>query len=452
MTGMRGWASTTKSSNLEKARLFVKLHAPFLAKTLYSLIPTPMPGLIEKAGGPLAVSKQLVMYFEPEWVEQEEVEIIATGLGHECFHVLLNHVDRGMSYPDPKQANLAGDLFINGMMLTAKRMLKDISTKQTALTNVPLWKMPEWAATPTRYGFPAGLTLDEYYQLLEKQKQKKKKEEEDRNGPSFMNGCCGGVGGNPLSGNLEEELDVKKGRADPEIRLIAKATAQDMKSYLNGPGIGSMAGNWEELIEISDKKFDVPWRRKLPAAIRSAVGQARSGSSDYSMRRPSKRSYLRGIMLPSLISYDPEIWFIEDSSGSMGGEQLADAHRLIADVLSQTGIKQAWWTEADVEHKRPPLRINVRDLQHMQVRGRGGTDFRPAIEFVLTRKPKPKIIFYITDGAGPAPQFQPVGVHFIWVIVPSPYKMRPAWWGHLIITEGKEEDLHPPMEWWGKEK
>ena len=446
MSDKKGWGAQNKASNLVIARLYVKLHAPYLSPTLFGMIPTPMPGLLQMAGGPLAVTERLVMYYEPEWVEKEDVLVLATGLAHECLHVQLSHIARGKNYSDKERWNRAGDLFINGTMRDIKRTKKN---KSGAVGSGPLWSFPEWALMPEQFGFKTGLTADEYYRLLEKHDKKEKEEGEGKEGKGggddhthIMVGCCGGVAGNPLSQELEGKLNHEKGRSEASVNSIAKATAKAIKAHMeSAEGRGNMPGQWSELVDISDKTFDVPWNTKLANITRYAISKTKVGGLDYSIRRPSKRSLLRGIILPSLIGYDPIVWFIVDSSGSMGREQLADATKICADVLQQTGITEAWWMEADVENKRDPLKVHVRDLQHMEIRGRGGTDFRPAIAYVENQNPKPHIVIYITDGAGPAPEFPPPGIHFIWVIVPSTWAHIPARWGDMVILT----DHLPPM-------
>ncbi len=440
----RGWGGQNKASNLVLARAYVKFQAPYLASTLFGLIPMPMPGLLALAGGPIAVTERLVLYYEPDWVEQEEVIVLATGLAHECLHVQLNHVIRGKSYPDKKRFNRAGDLFINGIMRDVKRVKKS-KDGSSAPANEPVWKFPEWALMPEQYGFAVGLTADEYYRLLEEFEKAGKTPKEPGSspggagggggeGPGIMQGCCGGVAGNPLSKELENKYNHEKGRSESDVVSIAKATAKAIDSYMkSSEGRGTMPGNWSELVKISEKEFEVPWRQKLAKVLRHALGAIRAGGLDYSIRRPSRRSYLRGIILPGLIGYEPNVWFIVDSSGSMGSEQLADASKICADVLKQTGVAEAWWMEADIEHKREPLRIAVRDLVSMEIRGRGGTDFRPAINYVASKRPKPHVVIYITDGEGPAPRMPPPGIHFIWVIVPSSWAKIPARWGDMVI-------------------
>lgn len=442
----RGWTTQTrKASNLALARAYVMQYAPYLSATLYGLIPTPTPGLTAFAGGPLAVTERLVLYFEPEWIESVSVQVLATGLAHECLHDQLRHVARGKSYPDKKQWNRAGDLFINGTMRTQMKQVR----RDNGVQSEPMWEFPEWTLMPEKYGFPVGLSADEYYRLLDQLPKKSAgalgpqpgngggegdEKGSDPKDQEIMCGSCGGVAGNPLSDELEGGLNHDHGRSEADCRSIAKSTAQQIQKYMEThQGRGNIPGQWAELIQISDEVFVVPWRSKLSNLTRYSISRARTGGLDYSRRRASKRSYLRGIQLPSLIAYDPNVFFLLDSSGSMGSKQLSDALRICSDVLVQTGVTEAWFMEADTTSKREPIKVRPRDLRKLEILGRGGTDFRPAIQFIDEEfKPRPSIVIYLTDGDGQAPEVPPAGINFIWCVVPTPYARKPAEWGELI--------------------
>lgn len=448
---MRGWTAH-KNSNLALARAYVKQYAPYLSPTLYGLVPSPVEGLVELAGGPLAVTERLVLYYEPKWVESVSTIVLATGLAHECLHDQLRHVARSKAYRDRKRFNSAGDLFINASMRSQK---KTVRRGGTGTVNEPMWEFPEWALMPEQFGFPVGLTADEYYRLLEDYEKKnppkktppgtillvgnggdEQNEDEHQHQQGIMAGCCGGVAGNPLSRELESKYDHDKGRSESDCKAIARETARAIVEHMkSSAGRGSLPGSWAELVDISETVFPVPWRAELANVSRLVIGNCRTGGLDFSMRRPSKRSYLRGIRLPGLVSYDPEIFFIVDSSGSMGTPQLSDSLRIISDVLAQTGISKAWFMEADTHGRRDPIQVTTRDLRHVEIAGRGGTDFRPAIELVDEFKPRPQIVFYLTDGDGAVPAMAPRNIHFIWCIVPTPYKNADKPWGRVIVLD-----------------
>jgi predicted metal-dependent peptidase len=459
----KGWAAQGKASNLTLARAYVKQYAPYMSSTLYGLVPSPVPNLREIVHGPMGVTDRLVLYYDPDWVNESSTLVVATGLMHECMHAQLKHMKRGKAYEDPKRFNRAGDLFINSSMRNQQKLIR-VASKGTSGTNTAnenMWEFPDWALMPEQYGFPEGLTADEYYKLLEKFETKtggsggkgngkgassdkatgtegEGNESKDDDGTSgggqILAGCCGGIAGNPISQELERSQDGEKGRSEADCKNIARETARAIKKHMESQqGRGTLPGSWAELVEISDTVFDVPWRTKLANMARLSIGRIRTGGLDYSMRRVSKRSYLRGILLPGLIAYDPNIMFVVDSSGSMGTGQLADALRVMSDVMVQTGIQKAWFIDADTQAHREPILVSAQDLRSIEFLGRGGTDFRTIIEYIANKfTPRPNMVIYLTDGAGVAPEKCPTGMQFIWCIVPTQFKAKPADWGEII--------------------
>lgn len=428
--------TTSTDDKLMLARSYVKLNAPYFSSTLYGFIPTPMENLTQRVGGPLAVSERLVLFYEPAWVDTMTTSRLAAGLAHEIMHHQLRHVVRGKAYSDAKRFNYAGDLVINQLLRKQKRKFKN---EQGSVELVPLWDVgPDWLY-PERFGFDEGLTADQYYHLLQDTKLPD---------PAFGGGCCGGIAGHSKNPVLEEEQNNARGRSAADCAHIARMTARALKQSMDGEGRGLSPGNWGEFVTMSDERFNIPWRKELPSVLRTSIGQMRSGGYDYSMRRPSLRSYLRGWPLPGLVAYDPEVALVVDSSGSMGRQQLSDAMRVCGDVLKQTGIQTAWFLEADADAQRLPQRVRARDVAHMKINGRGGTDFSPVINGFEQRQlggkrlPKIDLLIYITDGDGGAPPVAPRNFKVIWCIVRSSWARKAAAWGKTIFID----DLNEPEE------
>lgn len=428
----KDWAQPT-GSRMAAARGYVRLWAPYMVPTVYSFIPTPVEGLTEKVGGPMAVTSRLVLLYEPEWVNTVDAWTLATGLAHEVCHDQLRHIPRGVGFSNKKRFNLAGDLFINGMLENQLRKATISGTQQM----LPMWKVPEWAALPSQFGFPKGLTADGYYKLLSDHENTETK-------CTLMCGACGGVSGNNTTQEFEAQFDIAKGRSEAACKSIARATSKLLKEYMEGPGRGLSAGQWSEFFDIGEESFPVPWRTKLATVMRSGIQNLRTGGQDYSLRRPSPRSYLRGWPLPGLVAYEPEVLFVVDSSGSMGKEQIGDALRVSSDVMAQCGIREAWFMEADAAAQRAPIKVTPRQLRHIQLLGRGGTNFSPAIEYAQKFRPRPSLVIYITDGDGAAPKLPPKEFNVLWCVVPSPWGRKPANWGTLVVLDDTAE-LRPAI-------
>ena len=214
---------------------------------------------------------------------------------------------------------------------------------------------------------------------------------------------------------------------------MLQGQAKEILDYVQANGRGSIPGSLIEWAQFAVKPPKISWKRKLPRILRRALGRITQGGENYSKARISKRSFVRGRVIPGLISQKPEIVMIRDTSGSMGSKQLEDVQNECIGVFKAAGVDSVMFMDADAQANKPH-RVSVRDIPKLPISGRGGTDFGPAIEIASKLKPRPKLIMYFTDGDGPAPDRQPKGIEFIWVIINGHYNKAPVDWGHHIFA------------------
>src|ERR1019366_3150390 len=100
-------------------------------------------------------------------------------------------------------------------------------------------------------------------------------------------------------------------------------------------------------------------------------------------------------------------------------------------AIVASGAEDAWFIQADTDLSTKVERVRANDLLNVNITGRGGTDFRPAIKAACELYPRPNIIIYYTDGYGPAPDHAPQGIEVVWCLVGSIVK-GPASWGHIV--------------------
>lgn len=465
---------------LAEARALIRSRAPYFQTIVYGFVPRFVAGL-----GSLGVTDKMVLIVDPAWytkgildlvvsahendkaptpnkeiLAKEAAEMRAGVLVHEAMH-WLRGMDRIARMPDPDLANIAFDLPINHDLREAG------------------WSLPRWVVYPETYGLEPGLTGEAYYELLQKKGKKEvykllagatsggsgSSNSGTRGDPSSSNdgsgmdssggssnsppgqvaaGRCGSCAGGSL-GKVEEETK-EIGRTQADCERIRKNGIADIRSAMqSGAGRGSIPGSLTDLLDEDLQPSVVPWKQLQARIIRRCTGRVVSGMADFSMRRPSRRSQVRGVIRPSMVDKKPEIVLIEDSSGSMGKEQLQNARSEACGVLQQLGLDEVWFMDADANVAAPPKRVRLRTLRTMGVHGRGGTDFRPGIAASLKLKPKPDLCIYFTDGDGIAPEHPPKGMEVIWCIVPTPYGRRPAKWGHLVVVSD-DQSLRDPYE------
>lgn len=390
---------------LANARTCVRKRAPYFSPALYGLIPVA----VENSPYPMAVTDKLVLLYDPKWVVNENVQVLAFALAHEIMHVLLNHVVRGEVYSNKERWNEACDLYINFA-------LRD-------------WEVPDWAVSANKYGLAEGLSADAYYKLLGAH---------EHGGRSAGNakvcaGKCGGIAGNPQAVHKEDEINRKLGRTPASISGIQKATINRLKEAIdNCKARGINPGFLSELIAMGDEIEKVPWQQLIQNVERRAIGRARRGGLDYSITRPSKRSYLRGWPIPGMVERELVIAVIIDSSASMSTKELKAAVVETAGVLRQTGVEDIWLLIVDTNLQLEPKKVSIIDLEEIDIPGRGGTDFRPGILAVQELEPRPNVTIYLTDGEGGATEEPPYDMEFIWGLVRSRLGNPPASWGEVV--------------------
>jgi len=152
---------------------------------------------------------------------------------------------------------------------------------------------------------------------------------------------------------------------------------------------------------IQPSKTD--WRKLLAAHIRRAAA-TRYGSADYSLRRISHRAAARGIIQPGMVTPDPNIAVVLDTSGSMGDKELAAALSEVQGILRSIGVREI--TLIDVDSKAHRTR-KVSTLRRIELTGGGGTDMRVGIDAALKLRPRPDMVVVLTDGYTPWPDNPP---------------------------------------------
>ncbi len=399
---------------LLQGRAIVAFKGPYFASVLYGMVYVATNEIPT-----LGVSPNLVCYYNPKFIEKHVQEEVAGALVHEISHVLSRHFERfaGVTDQAEKQlANIGQDLAINPQLIASG------------------WKLPSCALYPRMFNFPENLSAEEYFSRLKKLTPPPSMGGEG-NGEGVCSGQCGGIAGNKNeveSGEGEPGGEGEtSGRTEQEIDLILKKTARDIQEHASR---GSIPKFLQEFAKLTLTPPKISWNRELASVFRSATGRIVSGGMDLSLRRPSKRSYLRDIPRPGLIQILPEVCLIRDTSGSMGHKQLQDATIEACGLMRSVGLDSAWFIDADTRASNIK-RVRVQDIPNLPITGRGGTDFREPIERALKLRPRPNIIVYFTDGDGTTADFPPPGVDVIWCIIPSYYRKAPAEWGRAIIIE-----------------
>lgn len=297
------------------------------------------------------------MFWYPPFVETlTDVELRGV-LVHEVLHCALEHMVRRRER-EHRRWNVACDHAINLLVTKAG------------------YTLPKDALLDQQY---EGLTAEEIYPLL----------------PEGAGGAPSGPGSGQGWG---EVLDAPAGEAkqvevDWKVATLEAAHSEKLSR-------GTLPAYLERLVEeVARAKVD--WRSCLWRFIQ------RNAKNDYSWRKPSRRHAGGRFVLPSLHSEEmPPLVICIDTSGSIGGEELS---QFLAECSAVHGSVRPQRTyvvsiDADVSNVEE---FGPNDLLDIHPSGGGGTDFRPAFEWVEQQGIEPACLIYLTDTYGTFPEQEP---------------------------------------------
>ena len=393
------------ADKLALARAMCVKKAPYFSSVVYGFVYRPLESVET-----MTCTPSMILGYNPDWVIGSGVDELAADIAHMVHHFKRQHHERSLEFADKEKFNFASCLSINPDL------------KQGG------WQLsvgPKGAIMPKQLGLPEGKATEEYYRLLP-----------DGNGAAggVCRGQCGGLGGGKDSSELSGD---EAGRSDAEMKGIEKVLGKDIADHVAKFGRGSVPNTLLEWTNVFEPEQKIRWQDELAHVLRDAHGRTQAGGDDFSMRRPSKRSVLRGFPRPGLVEYQSEIAIIRDSSGSMCQKQLMVAIREAYNIIQTLGVEDVWFCDADTECSMPWKRVGAQFFRELtEVHGRGGTDFQPAIDSALRLEPRPDLVVYLTDGDGSVGSAPPLGTAVVWGIVAydPDYVTRPPW-GHVVMIE-----------------
>ncbi len=455
--------------------------APYFASVIYGFVFTPLEGI-----GTMLCTPRLILGYDPAWAAAAPVEVLAADIAHEVHHYIRKHFERAVSIDDPALFNIAGDLAINpqliaeGWKLAAEAIFPKNFGLPDGLTTEEYYQLlrqqkqkggggkdeeekpgqggaqgqgqgePNSSQAPPQNpgsGKPSP-GQEQGQQPNQGQGQQPGSGKQSDQGPpgsgggqqgqgkGVCQGHCGGLGGTSEHKSLEKQLDgtADLGRTTAEIKTIEVRLANDIKKHIEQHGRGSVPAGLQDWASAIEEESHIRWQDELAHVLRDTTGRVQAGGDDFSLRRPSRRSLLRGFLRPGMIENLPEVAIIRDTSGSMGQKQLTDACKESYAIMQALGIDEVWFADADTQIATPWKRVGPQFFVELkEAHGRGGTDFRSGIETARRLNPRPDLIVYVTDGDGTTTKMPPPDVAVVWAIVPSYYNKAPAKWGHCVI-------------------
>lgn len=346
---------------LMQAKVNLIMDQPFFGSLVLRL------PLVEDPTAKTMWTNSRVIGYNPNAVEKWTVQEIQGVLCHEVLHVTNGHCWR-RGRRDPEKWNIAADYAINPIIIESKMRLPE-----SALDD------------PIFYGKSA----EEIYAALPDPPPNSGGSADNQSGSA---GGCGEVRDDPGEDSVQAQGDWD---------LAVRQAATQAKAR----------GKLPESLERAVEEFlrpKIDWK----AILRRFVQQ--SARNDYSWALPNRRYIAQGLYLPALRSEQmPPIVVVVDTSGSIGEKQLSSFSSEIASIMSEARPEPTHVLYSDAKVHRCD-EFGPYDPIELKPIGGGGTDFRPAFEWVDEHGVEPACMIYLTDLCGSFPE-HPAEYPVLWV-------------------------------------
>ena len=191
-------------------------------------------------------------------------------------------------------------------------------------------------------------------------------------------------------GRTDDNADA--GQAPPDVSAEEQAWDEAMHQALNlAKAQGKAPGAVQETIQDAHRST-LDWRSLLRRFMTDAAAR------DYSWSVPNRRFIDSGLYLPSIRSEGMgTLAVIIDTSGSVDSDALAAFWSEVREVAAEIEPERILVLQVDAavqdeEHYAPG------ELpEHILVKGRWGTDFRPGFERLAEQGIRPAVCLYFTD-------------------------------------------------------
>lgn len=370
------------SEKLVRARTQLLLNQPFFGTLCVRLKLTPEPGF------PTMATNGQRIIFNHGFVEKLSPAELEGVLAHEVLHcALAHHCRRGQR--DPGLWNEACDYAVNPILLDNGM------------------RLPAGVLVDPAFH---GLSAEEIYARLKKGRENEPPPPDGSNHPSG-GGCSGppqsltdGSSQNEPSdtpqlgarpGGFGEVLDAQGQDDGPASQAENSRQEHEWSVAANqalhaAKACGRVPGGLERQLERARESLQ-DWRSILRDFI------AAVDPSDYGWTPPNRRFVASGLYLPSVIRTGVgQIVIVVDTSGSVGCEEIEQFAAEITAIASAARPERIHVIYADAA-VHAAEEFEAGDEMVLRPQGGGGTDFRPAFEWVEEHGLAPKCLLYLTD-------------------------------------------------------
>ncbi len=350
-------------------------------------------------------------YYNPDYIDALDAEQTQFALSHEALHCALSHFHR-RGHRVKHRWELACDYAVNPLLI--KDGLKPTPDAQY---------LREYE----------GMTAEEIYPCLEDMDNGGERDLEDNRDD------------NDSDGDREKEQNKGGGNSEREREKNDKTSGQGSEEDSNDQGSSMGNSPPPEMSQQELEDLSVQWQQRMAAAAQQALQSGKlegemarmvdyllqprlpwrmllarfltaTARDDYSYARPSTR---RGdpAVYPSLRSHQVNVVVAVDTSGSISEEEIQEFISEIDSIKSQVRARVTLLScDSDLNYGCPwyfeawdEFRFDV------EIRGGGGTNFRPVFNWIEQQDSAPDALVYFTDAEGVFPEAEP---HYpvVWLV------------------------------------
>lgn len=387
---------------LATARTRLILDKPFLGALVLRL---PMVAADEK-WCESTFSDGRTFYYNPHYIDALDQEQTQFALSHEALHCALSHFHR-RGHRVKLRWDMACDYAVNPLLI-----------------NDGLKPTPD-ALHLREY---EGMTAEEIYPCLEDNENdgerdledKKKSDEADND--EDQQSKQDNSGGGKKKEKENDELSEGQGQQDKDKDDAGKGGLAQQPAGMSAQEEDDLSLQWEQRLAgaaqqaLQSGKLEGEMARmvdhllqpKLPWRMLLARYMSASAREDYSYMRPSSR---RGdpAVYPSMRSNETSIVVAIDTSGSIDQEEIEEFIAEIDAIKSQVRASITLLTCDSKLNYGCPWVFEAWDTFRfdVEIRGGGGTNFRPVFEWVGEQDRAPDLLVYFTDAEGLFPDIEP---------------------------------------------
>jgi len=427
---------------IKKAKIQLLLRNPFFATIVLSLPER------EDSNLPFVMATDgIQLFYNPSEVDQLDLEELVSVLAHEALHVALLHpLRRGER--DPRMWNVACDYAINpllekekftlpkGALLSDKYRNKYAEEIYTDLISSSSSASSQSSPTPSPSSSASSSSTSSSSSPSQTSSQAScqapSQAPQSQQTSSSQSSCSNPQPSSQPSPQPSADPSRWGGVVDPapgtNLRELESQLKQKIATaYTIAKREGRVPGGLEE--EIKKLLYPkLPWSELLRKFFNCLT------KDDYTFMRPNRRLLYRDLYFPSLYSPGAEAIILAlDTSGSISTHELEMFLSELNTILQIHNIKKIVIIQCDSRIQDVREVIPPQPLPPLQVKGRGGTDFRPVFEYVENHYLNPTCLLYLTDlecsSYPPTPPPYPV----LWIC--SQESFTPPPFGEVIVLK-----------------